>query len=117
MLLLDKDDKGSSRASLLALDASSSTGSPTIVNVPPPTATRLSRRLILIHLLHLLLLAISLTILIVGVLRLDEDVSVSFANVSCRIPPFLPLAHEHRRLRQYPAICRSGFRYSSRQRS
>ncbi|PBK85303.1 hypothetical protein ARMGADRAFT_1087489 [Armillaria gallica] len=82
MLLLDKDDKGSSRASLLALDASSSTGSPTIVNVPPPTATRLSRRLILIHLLHLLLLAISLTILIVGVLRLDEDVSVSFANAA-----------------------------------
>lgn len=82
MLLLDKDDKGSDRASLLALDASSSTGSPTIVNVPPPTATRLSRRLILIHLLHLLLLAISLTILIVGVLRLDEDVSVSFANAA-----------------------------------
>ncbi|KAK0447253.1 hypothetical protein EV421DRAFT_191079 [Armillaria borealis] len=82
MLLLDKDDKGSDRASLLALDASSSTGSPTIVNVPPPTATRLSRRLILIHLLHLLLLAISLAILIVGVLRLDEDVSVSFASAA-----------------------------------
>lgn len=82
MLLLDKDDKGSDRASLLALDASSSTGSPTIVNVPPPTATRLSRRLIVIHLLHLLLLAITLTIFIVGVLRLDEDVSVPFASAA-----------------------------------
>ncbi|KAK0224228.1 hypothetical protein IW262DRAFT_881590 [Armillaria fumosa] len=82
MLLLDKDDKGSDRASLLALDASSSTGSPTIVNVPPPTATRLSRRLIVIHLLHLLLLAITLTIFIVGVFRLDEDVSVPFANAA-----------------------------------
>ncbi|KAK0199323.1 hypothetical protein DFS33DRAFT_236111 [Desarmillaria ectypa] len=82
MLLLDKDDKGSDRASLLALDASSSTGSPTVVNVPSPSATRLSRRLIVIHLLHLLLLAISLTILIVGVLRLDEDVYVSFANAA-----------------------------------
>ncbi|KAK0460515.1 uncharacterized protein EV420DRAFT_1641063 [Desarmillaria tabescens] len=82
MLLLEKDDKGADRASLLALDASSSTGSPTVVGVPPPTATRLSRRLILIHLLHLLLLAISLTILILGVLRLDEDVSVSFTDAA-----------------------------------
>ncbi|KAG7445365.1 uncharacterized protein BT62DRAFT_191293 [Guyanagaster necrorhizus] len=90
MLLLDKDDKGSDRASLLALDASSSTGTPTVVGVPPPLVPRLSRRLFLIHLLHLLLLAISLTILIAGVLRLEENVSVSFANVGRRIPPFSP---------------------------